>query len=235
MEENTLEVNGRRLPEEDSLPSAFVYKDMWVQQVPESFDVFKDFLNKIKPKRILEIGTADGGLICFLRDYLNEIGLRDSRIMTFDVEERGHYNDKLRSNNIEVNVIDIFSAPPKHTVAEEVFVPHPWSPFMAWTLNRPELVKPYIQGEGVTLVLCDGGYKIGELAVLSPLLKSGDFIMAHDYVDNQDLWEREYKDKIWNWCEVNEEQISKHCEQNNLKPYMQNKFDKVVWACRRKQ
>ena len=131
-------------------------------------------------------------------------------IETFDMQERGSYN-KLRENNISVNLLNIVGpeACPK--------------------------AKEYIQEEGTSLVLCDGGNKVWEFEVLAPLLKSGDFIMAHDYVED---WDRDYEhffDKIWNWAEVEEKHIAECCQQNNLKPYMQEQFREAAWACRRKE
>jgi cephalosporin hydroxylase len=51
------------------------YKGYTAQQHYDAFDVFKPFISEIKPKRILEIGTAGGGFTLFLRDTLDEIGL----------------------------------------------------------------------------------------------------------------------------------------------------------------
>ncbi len=48
------------------------YKGLTAQQHNDAFDVFKTFLTEIKPKRILEIGTAGGGLTLFIRHTLNE-------------------------------------------------------------------------------------------------------------------------------------------------------------------
>jgi cephalosporin hydroxylase len=37
------------------------YKGLTAQQHTNVFDVFRNFLSEIRPKRILEIGTAGGG------------------------------------------------------------------------------------------------------------------------------------------------------------------------------
>lgn len=48
------------------------------------------------------------------------------------------------------------------------------------------MVESFIKREGTTLILCDGGSKINEFNILSKYLKSGDIIMAHDYVDTKE-------------------------------------------------
>jgi cephalosporin hydroxylase len=75
------------------------YKGLTAQQHNDVFDVFKNFLSEIKPKRILEIGTAGGGFTLFLRETLNELGLEDTPIKSFDVHECPWYDD-IRKQNV---------------------------------------------------------------------------------------------------------------------------------------
>jgi hypothetical protein len=101
-------------------------------------------------------------------------------------------------------------------------------------LEKPEFIKDFIQSEGTTLVLCDGGNKISEFNLISPLLKEGDIIMAHDYIDTIENFEQNFKNKIWNWCEIKESDISEISEKENLVPFYQEHFNKVVWVCKQK-
>lgn len=190
------------------------YRGYTAQQHDDAFGVFEEFLTEIKPNQILEIGTAGGGFTLFLRDVLNKIGLEKTEIKSFDVLPCSWY-DAIRENNIEINIENIFD--------------HPYM-----NLEKPERVVPFIQQEGTTLVLCDGGFKIGEFRMLSDHLKVGDFIMAHDYIDTVENFEANYKDKIWDWCEIKDSDISQASEKNNLIPYNKENFDKVVWVCRQK-
>jgi hypothetical protein len=190
------------------------YRGYIAQQHDDVFGIFEEFITKIKPNQILEIGTAGGGFILFLRDVLNKIGLENTEIKSFDVLPCLWY-DAIRENNIEINIENIFD--------------HPYM-----SLEKPELVVPFIKQEGTTLVLCDGGFKIGEFRMLSEHLKVGDFIMAHDYIDTVENFEANYKDKIWNWCEIKDSDISEPSEKNNLESYNKENFDKVVWVCRQK-
>ena len=190
------------------------YKGYTAQQHNDFFEVFENFLKDIKPKQILEIGTAGGGFILYLRDILDSIGLKDTKIKSFEVLDCSWY-DKLRENNIEIYIENIFD-------------------YSYQNLEKPDKVVPFIQNDGTTLVLCDGGYKIGEFRMLSPFLKVGDFIMAHDYIDTVENFNENFKGKIWDWCEIKDSDINESCEKNKLIPYNKENFDKIVWVCRKK-
>lgn len=189
--------------------------NLTAQQNSNMFDAFKKLLKEYKPKRVLEIGTAGGGTIQFIRDYLDEIGLADTTIKSFEVKEHKWYKD-MRSTGIEIIIENIFS----HSYRE---------------IEKPEFVEDYIKSEGPTLVLCDGGSKINEFKILTPYLKSGDIIMAHDYVDTKENFLENYKDKIWNWREIGDEHIIDTCEKYRLKNYMKDTFDRAVWVCKIKE
>ena len=88
---------------------------------------------------------------------------------------------------------------------------------------------------GVTLVLCDGGSKKNEFNLISSLLKKGDVIMAHDYAPNEIYFQEHIKNKLWNWLEIQDSDINESCINNNLKPYMEEDFRKVVWVCKIKE
>ena len=65
-------------------------------------------------------------------------------------------------------------------------------------------------------------------------LKDGDFIMAHDYIDNYQNFVDNYYGKIWNWYEIGDNNIQEACDRNNLKQYNKEIFDSVVWVCKTK-
>jgi cephalosporin hydroxylase len=190
------------------------YRGLTTQQHNDAFDIFKTFLNEIKPKRVLEIGTAGGGLTLFIRHVLDEIGLTSTPIKSFDVVECNWYND-IRKENVEILIENIF---------DQSYL----------NLEKPEKIVPYIQENGTTLVLCDGGHKIGEFNMIAPFIKPGDFIMAHDYVDTWENYKENYVDKIWNWCEIEEKYIDEVSKKHNLIHYNKEIFDKVVWVCKQK-
>jgi cephalosporin hydroxylase len=190
------------------------YRGYTAQQVDDFYPTIKKFLEEVKPARILEIGTAGGGFILAVRDILDEMGLTNVPIRTFDVSESSQYQ-KLRLRNIEINIENIF---------DQAYL----------NLIKPERIVPYIQEEGTTIVFCDGGHKVGEFNSIAPHIKTGDFILAHDYIDTWDNFQTNYRDKIWNWCEVEEKYIEKVSIEQGLEFYNKEEFDKIVWVCKKK-
>ena len=190
----------------------FNYKSIPIQQHAEIKTPFYELLKTIKPKQILEIGTASGGLTLMLRDTLNELGLNDSIIRTYDIEQR-HYLSYNKGKDIEVIIKNVFNS--EYTELIEL-----------------DEINSFINREGATVVLCDGGNKINEFKMLSGLLKSGDVIMAHDYCANEDTFNADFKNKIWNWLEIQDSDIKEAVEKNKLKPFMATDFANVVWVCK---
>ena len=66
-------------------------------------------------------------------------------------------------------------------------------------------------------------------------LKKGDIIMAHDYSPNSEYFEENINNKIWNWHEIKDTDIEDTVNECNLKPFMQEDFQKVVWVCKIKE
>lgn len=185
------------------------YMGMASQQNHHVYEVFYNFLNEIKPKRILEIGTALGGFTQFLKKVSDELQL-DIDILSYDIYEMNWYKNMIELG-IDVRVENVFDSN-YQSVKQEV-------------IN-------FIQQDGVTIVLCDGGNKVGEFNILSNYIKQNDFIMAHDYIDTRENFNQNYYKKIWNWHEISEGDITNSCERNNLKSYNKETFDSVIWVCK---
>jgi cephalosporin hydroxylase len=192
----------------------FVYEGYAAMQHDDVLPVFRDFIQETRPRRILEIGTAQAGFTLALRNLLNEAGLRESAVRSFDIT-RLPWFDAIASRKIEL-------------IVENIFDDH-YSRF-----TKPELIVPFIQAEGTTLVLCDGGYKVGEFNLIAPLLKAGDYIMAHDYIDTEQNFRENYLDKIWNWQEIQERDIRETCAKYGLVDFHREAFSRVVWVCKKK-
>jgi hypothetical protein len=192
----------------------FIYENLIISQHESVGSVFDKLIKQIKPKRILEIGTADGGLTLMLKDLLNDNGLNNSIIRTYDILEQTNLKNK------NVDGIEIITKSPFN---------YPYS-----DLEYPDEIKEFVQSEGTTLVLCDGGFKINEFILISQFLKVGDVIMAHDYAHDSDVFKKEIENKIWNWHEIQYSDISNACEINNLESYMLDEFKQVVWVCKMK-
>jgi hypothetical protein len=185
------------------------YMGMTSQQNHNVYEVFYNFLNEIKPKRILEIGTALGGFTQFLKKVSDESQL-DINILSYDIYEMNWYKNMIELG-IDVRVENVFDSN-YQSVKQEVI--------------------DFIQQDGVTIVLCDGGNKVGEFNILSNYIKQNDFIMAHDYIDTRENFNQNYYKKIWNWHEISEGDITNSCEKNNLKSYNKETFDSVIWVCK---
>jgi len=194
------------LEDNDSL-SAF--RGHTAQQSHNVYQLFYDFISEVRPVRILEIGTALGGFTEFLKIITDELNL-NTKILSYDISERPWYSQMVEKG-IDVRVENIFNED--------------------WSGVKQEVVD-FVQQDGLTIVLCDGGWKIGEFKIFSKLIKSCDYILAHDYSVSKEIYESEIKDKIWNWCEITESDIEQSVIEHNLKSYNQDKFSQAVWVCK---
>jgi hypothetical protein len=136
-------------------------------------------LADLRPARVLEIGTAEGGFSYCLRDALDGLGLSTVPILSLDISARsGH--EVVRAAGVDIRIHNIFSPSYKKVDARIV---------------------EYIHLPGTTLVLCDGAQKIKEFAALAPLLKMGDVIGAHDYAPDWDFFVQHVRGRHWDWLE----------------------------------
>ncbi len=197
------------LENNDSLSS---FRGHLSQQNHGAYEVFYEFIKEIKPKRILEIGTALGGFTQFLKLIIDDLGL-NTKILSYDITSRPWYDD-MRLSGIDVRVENIFSDD--------------------WGEMRIEVIN-YIQQDGICIVLCDGGNKVEEFNLISNYIKSGDFILAHDYAENKTTFDDKINGKIWNWHEIQDSDIQTACSKNNLISYKKEIFDNIVWVCKIKK
>lgn len=191
--------------------SVSTYNGWGAQQNPNTFEVFHYFLQEIKPKRIIEIGTSIGGLTTFI-DYTCKLLELNCKLISYDINELSYYRH-MRDSGIDIRIENIFSEDYK-VVKQEII--------------------DFINEDGVTLILCDGGYKIGEFNILSKYIKSGDYIMAHDYSENSEVFNEKVFKKIWNWHEICDNDIDDACREYNLQSYNKEIFDSVAWVCKKK-
>jgi len=183
------------------------------QQSHRVYEVFDVFIREIRPAQILEIGTASGGFTAFMKLICNDYGL-NTQILTFDIREPAWTFQSLRDMGVDARVENIFG---------ENY------------LSVKEDVQDFIKQSGTTIVLCDGGWKIGEFNILSKYLKPGDFILAHDYAENREMFEQNFYMKIWNWFEIGRDDINSAMLENNLIKYQPDIFESAAWVCTQKQ
>lgn len=195
----------------DHNDSISTYNGWGAQQNPNTFEVFHNFLNEVKPSRILEIGTSIGGFTSFLNYTVKKLNI-DCDILSYDIYYKNWYDDMIK-DGIDVRVENIFN--------------HDYT-------NVNQYVIDFIKEDGVSIILCDGGNKKEEFKILSSYMKIGDFILAHDYADNREIFESSINRKIWNWLELTDDDIKKPCDENNLVDYNKQIFNNVVWTCKTK-
>ena len=187
------------------------YRGHACQQTHNVFEVFYEFLKETKPSNILEIGTALGGFTMVIKGFIDELGLQ-CNILTYDIHEHTWYSD-MRKEGVDVRVENVFN--------------NGYSSVDGYVID-------YIQREGVTVVLCDGGSKIEEFNILSNYLKEGDYILAHDYARTVEHFNESINGKVWNWCEITQQNIESACDRNKLSLYKEDIFNNVAWTCRTK-
>lgn len=187
------------------------YEGHAAQQHHDAFGVMYGFFNKVKPKNILEIGTALGGFTRVMYNFSKHFTPK-STMLSYDIYYKPWYDDMVR-DGMDIRVENVF---------DKDFI------------SVKQEVIDYIQRVGVTIVFCDGGWKKGELNLLSNFIKPGDFILAHDYCDNKQVFEEKIKGKVWNWFEISFNDIKESCERNGLIEYDKEIFNNVAWTCRQK-
>jgi hypothetical protein len=194
----------------------FNYGYLFMGQHPDTPKVFKRFLSNTMPSRILEIGTFHGGLTLSLRDILDELELKDTPILTYDVNDQEFLKPLVINRNVEVRTKNLFNYNNNTFIDEQC----------------ENEIKSFIQKDGLSIVLCDGGCKKCEFNTIAPILKNNDIIMAHDYAPNLDYFNTHIKNKIWDWLEIQDSDIEQVVKQYNLQPYHQDTTQQIAWLCK---
>jgi len=194
----------------------FAYGYLFMSQHLNTPEIFQKFLFDLKPQRILEIGTFHGGLTLLLRDILDNIGLNNAIIKTYDINNQEFLKPLVKDRKVKVETKNIFN-----------------DSYTDFVNQQEEIeISNFIKQPGVSLVMCDGGCKKCEYNLLAKFLKEGDVIMAHDYAPDEEYFQQYMKDKVWNWLEINDLDIDKTNTQYNLVPYLQDMMQSVAWCSR---
>jgi len=194
----------------------YAYGYLFMSQNKEAEYVFKELLNEIRPSRILEIGTFHGGLTLMLRDILDSYNLHNSTIKTYDINSQEFLRPLVTNRKVEVITDNLFNGD--------------YSDFK--NESKKNEILNFIQQEGCSLVLCDGGCKRSEFNLIAPLLKSNDIIMAHDYAPNNDYFQHNIRGKIWDWMEIQDSDIYQAIVDNNFKSFKETLTQQAAWCCK---
>jgi hypothetical protein len=192
--------------------SLTMYDNKWgAQQNYKAFETFFYFLKEVRPSKILEVGTSQGGFTYFLKKSCEELNL-NCDIISLDINEFPWYKE-LIDIGVDLRIENVFNDD--------------------YTEVKDD-IKDFIMSDGTTIVLCDGGNKKNEFNLLSKFLKEGDFILAHDYSVDYNFFIENINKKIWNWFEIEEKDIIDACYNNGLVDYRRDLFQEIVWVCKMK-
>lgn len=197
----------------------YTYRDTTILQHYDIAEKLSALFKEVKPARVLEIGTSYGGLTILIRDTLDELNFSLTDLRSYDIMETSRHfllEDINKGKKIDFRIENIFN--------------HMYDQL----LNETEIPN-YIQQNGCSIIMCDGGSKKNEFNILSKYLKSGDIIMAHDYSPSEEYFQNFIFEKIWNWHEIKDSDVQESVEKYSLKPFMQEEFQKVVWLCKIKE
>jgi len=196
----------------------YAYGYLHVAQNPHAEASFKTIIETHRPSKLLEIGSLHGGLAMMLRDILDAAGLEQTPIKTYDINEQDFLKPLIKKHDLNIEA-----------VTENLFS----SDYKDWKNDKAKQeTQEFIATGNPCLVICDGGCKKCEFNLISDMLKPGDVIMAHDYAPNRDYFEKNVQGILWDWLEIEDQDIEEACSRNNLSPYMQEIAQKAVWACR---
>lgn len=159
-------------------------------------------------ERIIEIGTADGGFTFFLHDTFP-----DKIIDTYDIVPSKERNTMFLHNlpNVRPYVINVFDE--NYNIIDN---------------NLLEV----LHNTKKLLIMCDGGNKTEEVKAFAKHLKVDDYLMWHDYAE-QDVLERLKNCEIWRGCEVNKEDIEPVLVNHGFE-FIHPELQYTAWGCARK-
>jgi hypothetical protein len=192
------------------ISGSFLYKDLHTtQQVPNIKSFFEKLLINESFNIVIELGTSLGGLTYIIDDIKQEFNLNYT-IHTFDYSYKDYVEKQLNQRGCFYYNLDERDEEYRKTVIN------------------------LLKNNGKALLLCDGGNKIEEFNLYSQFLKNHDFIMAHDYCYDSEIFHENIENKYWNWFEISYNDIKESIDKNHLIEYKLVDFEYAAWACFKK-
>ncbi len=211
------------------------------QQNPNVLVSINRLLNAHSFDTIIELGTCAGGLSLPLALYCC---MSAHKLVSSDPNDASHFVNL--SHHKQPRRFFTFDNVERdravHTLLRELGA----FPFIQDTLDEANAdgIRSLIKNGKSILLLCDGGNKKRELDLYGGSLKSGDFIMLHDWAYDEVTFERNKREGIWRSWEVRMEDgegegqqfgVDKLLERHDIEPIYADEFDKVAWLCGRKR
>lgn len=180
------------------------YKDILLAQVDDIENLFNTIFAENDICQIIEIGTNRGGLSILLSD----IAPKNCQILTLDITSGFlKFNPKEYEHNLRFVESDCFN-------------------------TGKDLITSWIQKDGQTMLLCDGGFKNEEFNLYSQYLKLNDIILLHDYIDNPNIWGETCGKYGWTTRpESSFAAIQKSIQQYGLEEYQYDYACHHLWGC----
>lgn len=207
--QNGSEITGRGLG-----PISFFGLEMTQNQnaviVWDTFFKYLHHLNET-PARIIELGTGNGGLSVLMHIYCRSVG---AEFFTYDLPfDRGEWNLQYGRlfEDLKIN-------------------------YVRADIKKPEVlveIAEMIESEGTTILLCDAD-KIPEWNSLSPHLKAGDYIAAHDYAPNEEFFWEHMAMRVWSFMHIKDEDIKESCEKHHLESVLPDMFLTAGWVVKKR-
>jgi hypothetical protein len=193
------------------------YKDQVMMQSELIYPVFEEFFKINKFDKMIEIGTAYAGFSLFLEDLTKKDG---TKIISYDI--------------MPIENMPFHEASPNKRIEKSKYVLESSIDFRiknTYTQEVQQEIKDIIHSSGRCAVFCDGGNKPKELNIFANIIKSGDFIFAHDYAQSPEYYSENILNKYWRWSDCFYSDIKDSVESNNIKLYYPEYFEKVAWFC----
>lgn len=173
------------------------------QQSHESVVALAHVLEQEEPECIIEFGTKRGGMTVLFGVYGHSSG---AMVHTMDIVEPMACSDIFSKLGVKFHLVDIFTRYAQHRVADWI-------------------------GDGSkTLLFCDNGKRAQEFNLYAPLLKKGDIIMAHDYAETSEAFEK----MSWGCQELQGSDIARTVRDCGLIPLYEDVCSVGVMCCFRK-
>lgn len=199
----------------------------FAQQSPNAFLALNRLLNCRNFDTIIEFGTHDGGLstlfalYCFLSKKPALVS-KDNTLMAYK-NDTHHKSPKqfYTFDNVvrDANMSEFIQQLGSKVIISDIF-----------DSGTIEYIKKIIENGGKTLLLCDNGCKVREFEIYAPLLKTGDFLMLHDFFYSEEDFERVKSRKEWFSCEVLLDNIKENISKLGFKQVYQENFDSSFWC-----
>lgn len=231
--------------EQNQIRGAFLsFYGGFAQQNPSAFVSLNRLLNAHNFDTIIELGTHTGGISLLLALYcLNSripATCANSREPSLGVNlthhkrpKQFHTFDYVNRDEGRAKLIEQMGA---HFYQRDTLTDPKTIGFIRDLISNP--------ASGTVLLLCDGGNKKLEVELYGGSLKSGDFIMAHDWAYDQEAFERNKREGIWMSWEVRMENgdgvdqqfgIGESLRKYGIFQIYADEFDRVAWFCGAKQ